>query len=157
MKQAPESSGAALSQSSDDVRMYDLSVCSRTPRFHTDDSERLSIALNDLEASLYRIGFSLCESRILVCLILYDGLTQNDIQSLTLMKQSAVSRTLASLKDSGILNYRIGKKFEVGRPYQYISLNIPLDQLILQIREMIVRCNSSIDFLEGIRDDNRRT
>lgn len=129
---------------------YDPEVCPRRTRFAVTDAKRLNDSMHSLEAVLSCTGLTVCEIRMILCLMVYDGLTLVDIERITRMKQSAVSRTYKLLKGKGLVQSRYGKKYEVGRPYQFISLTVDPSVIIEGASELARIFSEDIGFLGSI-------
>lgn len=127
---------------------YRPGVCDRETRFPVDDPDRLNRSLTALESYLTRY-LGICGARVVVCLILYKGLTFAELQAITKMKQSAVSRTITALKERRLVACRIGKKFDVGRPYQFVVLNVDPKEIIDCVGETVSRHADDIGYMEG--------
>lgn len=136
---------------------YDPEICSRRTRFEVTDPKLLNDSMHSLEAVLSCTGLTVCEIRMILCLMVYDGLTLVDIERITRMKQSAVSRTYKLLKGKGLVQSRYGKKYEVGRPYQFISLTVDPSTIIARATELARVFSDDIGFLSSIhfeKDDD---
>ena len=127
---------------------YRPGVCDRETRFPVDDSDRLNRSLTTLESYLARY-LGICGARVIVCLILYKGLTFAELQDITKMKQSAVSRTITALKEKRLVVCRIGKKFDVGRPYQFVVLNVDPKEIVDCIGETVSSHADDVGYMEG--------
>lgn len=110
-------------------RYYNPDVIRRPSCFDGLDQECVNRCLLSLEWTLSSTSLNTSEVRVVVCLIVYSRLTHLEMQNLTGIKQSAVSRAVKSLKEKHIVQSRIGKKYEVGRPYQLVELVCPLDSI----------------------------
>lgn len=77
-----------------------------------------------------------------------------ELQNLTGMKQSAVSRTVSRLTKRGLVYSRIGKKYEVGRPYQLVSVAFSFNDVVKFVSQHVDSCRSGLDYLSSL--DNGR-
>ena len=129
-------------------KCYNPEVCPREVNFvEGTDVDAVNRALRSMEHVLASTTLSKCEIRIIICLSIYRGLTHQDLQNLTGMKQSAVSRSITRLTKKKLVYSRIGKKYEVGRPYQLVVLNFAVDELIDLINNQIHTYRYDMDYL----------
>lgn len=129
-------------------KFYNPEVCPREVNFvEGTDVDAVNRALRSMEHVLASTTLSKCEIRIIICLSIYRGLTHQDLQNLTGMKQSAVSRSITRLTKKKLVYSRIGKKYEVGRPYQLVVLNFAVDELIDLINNQIHTYRYDMDYL----------
>ncbi|MBR2254960.1 MAG: MarR family transcriptional regulator [Candidatus Methanomethylophilaceae archaeon] len=82
---------------------YNPSICTRPSVFDSQNIHVVNKYLHHLECILRGTDLTIGQIRVLICLITYDGLTSKDIEDLTCMKQSAVSRTITSLAKAGMV------------------------------------------------------
>ena len=136
-------------------RFYNPEVCQRSisPSFADGDPDEVNSALYALEAVLKTTSLSICEIRIIVCLVIYGGLTHMDLQELTGMKQSAVSRAITRLSKKKLVYSRIGKKYEVGRPYQLVALNFDIDDFLDRVENLATSGLDGLGYLKSLRTE----
>ena len=138
--------------------LYNPDICTRKAIFDNLDGpidrDSINAALLDLEHALLLTDLTPCEVRIIICLSIYSGLTHMELQNLTGMKQSAVSRTVSRLTKRGLVYSRIGKKYEVGRPYQLVSVAFSFNDVVKFVSQHVDSCRSGLDYLSSL--DNGR-
>lgn len=138
-------------------RFYNPDVCQRKVSSSFADADldvdEVNGALYALEAFLKSTSLSICEIRIIVCLVIYGGLTHMDLQELTGMKQSAVSRAITRLSKKKLVYSRIGKKYEVGRPYQLVALNFDIDDFLDRVESMATSGLDGLGYLKNLRTE----
>lgn len=117
------------------------------------DVAKVNHALQALEATLKCTSLSTCEIRIIVCLVIYGGLTHMELQSLTGMKQSAVSRAVTRLTNKDLVYSRIGKKYEVGRPYQLVVLNFDVNEFLNRMESLALDSIDGLYYLKNLRTE----
>gem|GEM_PF-3929746 len=144
-----------LEQDGSSRRFYNPEVCQRSisSSFADGDLDEINGALYALEAVLRTTSLSICEIRIIVCLVIYGGLTHMDLQELTGMKQSAVSRAITRLSKKKLVYSRIGKKYEVGRPYQLVALNFEIDDFLDRVESIATSGLDGLGYLKSLRTE----
>ncbi len=128
---------------------YDPTICDRKSHFgEISDVEKFNRALGELEYIFSKTDLTTCEIRVLICTIAYTSLTYIDIQSLTHMKQSAVSKTISKLRKKNLVECKIGKKYEVGRPYQVVVLIPSLADIFKDVYSLILEHRRNLTFFK---------
>ena len=105
-------------------------VCDRVPRINNISDEEVNEILRIIEGYLVSRGVAVCDARIVVCLIVYPGLTMTELCAITQTNKSSVCKSINYLAKKKIVISRTGKNFKVGRPYTYVQLAISAESLL---------------------------
>ena len=132
---------SALMPGNGDVKYYWPNTCEHSSPFDGQDVYEVNLFLHRLESLLRGTSLTICQVRIIVCLFAYNGLTSKEIENITAMNQSAVSRTLSRLTRMGMVTKYTGKNNGVGRPYSFYSLSFPRKEFMGQITRLTENCD----------------
>jgi len=139
----------------DVTRYYDPDLIDRPSRFDGANVDRLNSALKSLEVMMSGTAYNTCETQIIICLIVYNRLTHLEIQKLLNMTQSSVSKSVKSLRSKQMVHCSIGKKYEVGRPFQLVILSCSAQQLLSDMINFLSKSVNNLDYILGCNEENR--
>ena len=137
------------------TRYYDPDLIDRPSRFDGADMDKVNSALKSLEVMMSGTVYNMCETQIIICLIVYNRLTHLEIQKLLNMTQSSVSKSVKSLRSKQMVHCSIGKKYEVGRPFQLVILSCSVHQLLNDVTNFLSKSVNNLDYILECSEENR--